>query len=206
MRPRTLLVATHNPGKLVELRQALSDLPLTILDLGSFPGVTPIAETGRTFAENASLKASGYATQTRLLTLADDSGLEVDALNGAPGVLSSRYGRDGDSDADRTLRLLNDISKARPSNRFGRFVSVIAIATEAGDVISLSTGTCEGQIAESPKGTSGFGYDPIFIPQGFRRTFAELSTDVKNQISHRGRALVQACEFLRALTLSPDAG
>jgi XTP/dITP diphosphohydrolase len=202
---RPLLLATQNKGKLVELRQMLADLPLIISDLGSFPTIRPIPETGKTFAENASLKAMGYATQAKLLTLADDSGLEVDALNGAPGVLSARYGPDAASDADRTSKLLAELSNLPVEARTARFVSVIAIAEDGGEVINLSTGTCEGRIAETPKGSNGFGYDPIFIPNGSNRTFGELQPEVKNRISHRAKALAQVREFIRTLTVSPNA-
>ena len=199
MRQQALLVATHNKGKLVELRELLADLPLMISDLGAFPAIKPIPETGQTFAENASLKAIGYARQLGRLTLADDSGLEVDALNGAPGVRSARYGGEGASDGDRTHNLLAELSRVSMDGRTARFVSVIAIADRTGELLSLSTGTCEGRIAETVKGSNGFGYDPIFIPNGFHRTFGELQPEVKNRISHRARALSQAIEFLRTL-------
>lgn len=205
MRGHTLLVATHNQGKLAELRELLAGLPLPISDLGSFPTVKPIAETGRTFAENSTLKASGYAKQTGLLTLADDSGLEVDALDGAPGVLSARYGGLGASDTDRTSKLLSKLSGVPVEARTARFISVVAIADEDGQIVSLSTGKCEGRIAEKPSGSNGFGYDPVFIPDGFNQTFGELEATVKNRISHRALALAQACEFLRSLTVSQNA-
>lgn len=199
MRQQALLVATHNEGKLVELRELLSDLPFTISDFGAFPAIKPIPETGQTFAENASLKARGYASQLGLLTLADDSGLEVDALNGAPGVRSARYAGETASDADRTRKLLTEILDVPTDARTARFVSVIAIADKAGEILSLSTGTCEGRIARTVKGSNGFGYDPIFIPNGLDRTFGELRPEVKNRLSHRARALSDAIEFLRTL-------
>jgi XTP/dITP diphosphohydrolase len=197
---RSLLIATFNKGKLQELRQLLAKHSFVISDLESFSSVQPIPETGETFIENASLKASGYAKQTGLLTLADDSGLEVDALNGAPGVLSARYGREGASDSERTAKLLSELSHVQGATRTARFVSVIAIADENGRIINVSIGSCEGQIAEAPRGTNGFGYDPVFIPDGFDQTFAELQTEVKNGISHRACALSGAAEFLRSLT------
>lgn len=205
MRQQALLVATHNKGKLVELRELLADLPFTISDLGAFPAIKPIPETGHTFAENASLKARSYAKQLSLLTLADDSGLEVDVLNGGPGVRSARYGGERASDADRAHTLLAEISGVSSGARTARFVSVIAIADNTGELLSLSTGTCEGRIAETVKGSNGFGYDPIFIPNGFHQTFGELQPEVKNRMSHRARALCQALEFLRTLTGSPHA-
>lgn len=205
MSRRTLLVATHNKGKLAELRELLAEVPLTISDLGSFPTIEPIAETGQTFAENSTLKAAGYAKQTGLLTLADDSGLEVDAISGAPGVLSARYGGPGASDSDRTTKLLSELTAVPIEARTARFVSVIAIAEEDGQIVNLSTGKCDGRIADAPRGSHGFGYDPIFIPAGFNQTFGEIEANVKNRISHRARALKAACEFLRSLTVSPEA-
>jgi XTP/dITP diphosphohydrolase len=195
------LIATFNQGKLQELRQLLVKLPFVICDLGDSPSIQPIPETGQTFIENASLKATGYAKQTGLLTLADDSGLEVDDLSGAPGVLSARYAHAGASDADRTSKLLTELAEVRGSTRVGRFVSVIAIADEVGRLVNVSIGTCQGRIAETPQGTNGFGYDPVFIPDGFDHTFAELETEVKNRISHRAQALTAAVEFLRSLTV-----
>ena len=204
MTRRELLIATNNKGKQTEFRQLLADLPLTISDLSSFPAIDPISETGRTFEENASLKASGYAIQAKRLTLADDSGLEVDALNGAPGVLSSRYGPVGASDESRSTRLLAELTNVPVHDRSARFVSVIAIAGENGELINLSSGICEGLIALTPRGGNGFGYDPIFIPSGFNETFGELPAEVKNRVSHRAQAWVRALEFLRTLTASPD--
>ena len=202
MKQRSLLIATFNKGKLGELRQLLAKLPFAISDLEGFSAIQPILEHGKTFIENASLKASGYAKQTGLLTLADDSGLQVDALKGAPGVLSARYAHEGASDTERTAKLLTDLSHVQGSARTARFVSVIAIADEDGKVINISKGTCEGRIADAPRGTNGFGYDPVFAPDGFDQTFAELQTEVKNRISHRAQALAGACEFLRNLTVT----
>lgn len=206
MKRRSLLIATFNQGKLRELRQLLSNLPFAISDLEAFPSIQIVPERGETFTENASLKASGYAKQTGFLSLADDSGLEVEALGGAPGVLSARYAREGASDAERATKLLTELSRVQGAARTARFVSVIAIANEDGKVINLSTGTCEGRIAEAPRGTNGFGYDPVFIPEGFNQTFAELQADAKNRISHRARALSGAAEFLRSLTVTSDDG
>lgn len=200
MKRRKLLIATFNKGKLQELRQLLSKLPFTISDLQEFSSIQPIQEHGKTFIENATLKATGYAKETGLLTLADDSGLQVDALNGAPGVLSARYAHDTASDAERTTKLLTELSQVEGSARTARFVSVIAIADEDAKVVNVSTGTCEGHIAHEPRGTNGFGYDPVFIPNGFDQTFGELQPDEKNRISHRARALAGAYEFLRSLT------
>jgi XTP/dITP diphosphohydrolase len=196
----SLLVATRNEGKLQELRQSLADLPLGLLGLDDFPIIQTVAETGLTFVENASLKASGYATQGHILTLADDSGLEVDALGGAPGVLSARYAGEAASDAVRIDKLLAELSGVAVENRTARFVCAIAIASSEGSILNVSTGTCEGQIDLVSHGRHGFGYDPVFIPDGYTSTFAELAPSVKNRISHRARALEGAIDYLRALT------
>jgi len=198
----SLLVATQNEGKLRELRQLLADLPLVLFGLEDFPTIQTVAETGLTFVENVSLKASGYATQVQMLTLADDSGLEVDALDGAPGVLSARYAGEAASDAVRIDKLLAELSSIEIGNRSARFVSVIAIASREGSVLNVSKGTCEGHIDLAPHGEHGFGYDPVFIPRGFTSTFAELAPSVKNRISHRARALRGALDYLRALTIA----
>ena len=201
MSSHRLLIATHNRGKLHELRALLNELPFELCDLNSFPEISSVAETGTTFAENASLKATAYAVQAHEITLADDSGLEVDALSGAPGVLSARYAGPAASDSERTEKLLREISDIEASKRTARFVSVIAIADASGAILNVSNGVCGGTIAAKPRGTNGFGYDPIFVPEGFDKTFAELSADVKNEISHRARALQAAASFLRLLTL-----
>ena len=195
-----LLVATRNLGKLEELLQLLSDLPFDLFGLERFPDVEEIPESGQSFIENASLKAVGYATQTRLPTLADDSGLEVDALGGGPGVFSARYAGEQASDIERTTKLLTELSSVASSKRSARFVSAVAIASSDGQILNVSVGTCDGHIGFAPRGHAGFGYDPIFIPIGYEQTFAELKPEIKNQISHRARALLGAREFLRSLT------
>lgn len=198
-----LLVATRNDGKLRELRQLLSSLPIYLRSLDEYPEVSEVEETGRTFAENAILKARTYAAQTRQWTLADDSGLEVDALNGAPGVYSARYGGPGLKDEDRTRRLLEALKKSGDTDRHARFVCVIAIADPQGAVANLSTGKCEGRIAHEPRGANGFGYDPVFVPLGpgtDGRTFAELSPEEKDAVSHRGRAFRALAELLTRLS------
>jgi XTP/dITP diphosphohydrolase len=200
---RSLLVATMNEGKLRELRDLLADLTLTLLSLDDFPAIRSIPETGATFAENASLKAAGYARQTSMLTLADDSGLEVDALNGAPGVFSARYAGEDASDTARTSRLLMELSHIEGERRSARFVSVIAIADSSGSILHLSKGICEGQISLVARGNFGFGYDPVFLPRGYDSTFAELPPAVKSTLSHRAHALRDARDYLRALTGPP---
>ena len=201
-----LLIATWNKGKRRELQQLLSDLPFALMGLDDITGLEPVVETGGTFVENASLKASGYAKQSGLLTLADDSGLEVEALKGAPGVLSARYAGEGASDRQRVEKLLADLSNVEASGRTARFVSAVATAISNGSIPNISVGICEGRIAFEPQGTGGFGYDSIFIPAGSEMTFAELPPEIKNQISHRHSALEKAHKFLRNLTRDSAAG
>jgi XTP/dITP diphosphohydrolase len=191
-----LLIATTNQGKIVELRSLLDSLPLRLRSLAEFPDTEEVEETGSTFSDNAVLKARAYAVQTGLWTLADDSGLEVDALGGAPGVFSARYGGEGLNDGQRVERLLAELSLCDGQERSARFICVIAIADPRGQVANISTGRCEGQIAPSPRGTGGFGYDPVFIPDGFNQTFGELSSEIKQKISHRALALQGARAFL----------
>jgi XTP/dITP diphosphohydrolase len=195
-----LLVGTRNEGKLAEIRQLLSDLPLVLLSLHDFPEVRTVGETGGTVEENAILKAAGYASQTQVLTLADDSGLEVDALGGAPGVRSARYAGDHANDSQRIQKLLAELMKIGDTNRGARFMSAIGIADKTGAILNLSVGECSGKIAFDPRGAGGFGYDPVFIPDGYELSFAELNPEIKNQISHRARALRQAREYLLSLT------
>lgn len=201
-----LLIATGNSGKLREIRALLSDLPVSLLSLADFSAIAVVAETGSTFAENASLKAREYARQARRLTLADDSGLEVDALDGAPGVLSARYLSESASYADRIHALLAELGHAASQDRNARFVCAVAIASRDGDILHTTQAACEGRIADAARGLGGFGYDPVFIPNGFDRTFGELPADVKNQISHRGRALAATRDFLASLTVTLAAG
>ncbi|MDX6442965.1 MAG: XTP/dITP diphosphohydrolase [Blastocatellia bacterium] len=201
----TILLATQNEGKLKELRELLADLPLDLFSLADFPNIEAVPETGESFTENATLKAVGYALQTGLLTLADDSGLEVDALGGAPGIFSARYAGEDATDADRTNRLIEELSNTPAGKRSASFVSAIAIASGKGHVLNVSLGVCEGRIDFMPSGSRGFGYDPVFIPNGYDKSFGELESATKNQISHRARALSDAREFLLTLTI-PSCG
>lgn len=200
-----LLVATGNAGKLREIRALLGDLPITLLSLADSPNIEGVAETGVTFAENAALKALGYGRQAGVLTLADDSGLEG-ALAGAPGVRSARYLGEDASYADRMSALLTALKDVKDEARTASFVCALAIASDQQEMLYTTEGTCEGRIADAPRGSGGFGYDPIFIPRGFTQTFGELSADIKNGISHRGRALVKARQFLASLTVTSAAG
>lgn len=203
---RQLVLGTRNEGKLRELKSLLSDLPLELLELKHFSAIRDVPETGKTFLENACRKAVGYAMQTGLLTIADDSGLEVDALRGQPGVLSARYGGEGASDAERTAKVLNDILSIAEGNRTARFVSIVAVANEQAEIVKVAAGVCEGQLAAGARGAGGFGYDPIFIPDGYDATFGELAPAIKDRISHRARALTQVHDFLRSLTGLSTAG
>lgn len=188
-----ILVATHNQGKVREFADLLADLSLEWLSLADVGVQTEVVETGQTFRENAILKAQAYAQETGLLTLADDSGLEVDALGGAPGVYSARYGGADLTHAQRYGRLLQALAGVPWAERTARFCCVIAVASPEGALLREAQGVCEGQIALEPVGTGGFGYDPVFYLPQLGQTMAQLEAAVKNQISHRGRAL-QAIE------------
>ena len=195
----SLLIATHNKGKLIEYRSMLSMIPLSLVSLDDFPVLQEVEETGLSFRENAILKAKGYARQTGLITLADDSGLEVDALGGRPGIFSARYAGNRASDTDRVKKLLTDLLMTKDPERRARFVCEIAVLdSRSGNVVTFD-GRCEGHIAFEPRGTNGFGYDPIFIPDGYSRSFGRLPSFIKEKISHRGRALRAATPFLSEL-------
>ena len=201
-----LLIATGNAGKLREIRALLSDLPIRLLSLADFPTIEEVAEIGSTFAENAALKALGYARQAGVLTLADDSGLEVDALGRAPGVRSARYLSEHASYAERMNALLAAVKDLKDEARSARFVCALAMVSNNQKMVYTTEAKCEGRLAHAPRGSGGFGYDPIFIPDGFTQTFGELPADVKNGISHRGRALAEARKFLASLTATSAAG
>lgn len=192
-----ILVATNNQGKIREFAELLKHLPICWRGLDEFPNVTEVAETGATFAENAALKAVGYAAQTGLPTIADDSGLEVAALGGAPGVFSARFGGTWLSDAERAEKLLVELEKAADKKKIARFICVIVFADKNGKIYHTASGICNGQIAPNLSGSNGFGYDPIFIPSGFEQTFGELPAEIKRKISHRARAVDEITRFLQ---------
>lgn len=194
----SLLVATGNAGKVRELTAFLAALPLRLRGLSELQDIPAVEETGTTFVENAVLKARYYAARSGLRALADDSGLEVDALGGAPGVFSARYAGPDASDMVRMTRLLDELNSTGDTNRRARFVCVIALAHPETADINWFTGTCDGTIADAPRGSGGFGYDPIFIPDGYVQTFGELSPDIKSRLSHRARALATVKDFLHA--------
>jgi XTP/dITP diphosphohydrolase len=198
-----LLVATHNQGKVREYRDLLSDLDVEVTYLDAEGVDFEVEETGATFEENAQLKAQAYARATGLLTWADDSGLEVDALGGEPGVRSARYGAPHTTDDQGRYRLLlSRLAQVPGGQRSARFRCVVAIALPDGQTW-ITEGTCEGRIARAARGQHGFGYDPVFLvaETGYQRTMAELDPLVKNQISHRGRA-AQAAKAVLAQVLA----
>lgn len=182
-----LLVATRNPGKKREYAELLEGLGLELVTLDEAGIDLEVEETGATFAQNALLKARAYRDASGLPTLADDSGLEVDALGGAPGVRSARYAGEGATDADRYRKLLGEIAGVPEGRRGARFRCVIAVAWPEGPV-DTAEGACEGHITREPRGEHGFGYDPVFHVDELGRTMAELPPEVKNRISHRARA------------------
>lgn len=192
---REILIATKNIGKIKEMEELLAGLPFALRSLNEFPDVPDVEETGATFAENAGLKAREYAKRTNLWALADDSGLEAAALEGAPGVFSARYAGENTTYEEKIAKLLNEIGEK--ADRSARFVCVIAVSDETGEIKFLAEGICNGRIALNPSGKKGFGYDPIFIPEGFEQTFGELSAGVKQKISHRARAINKIIRFLR---------
>jgi XTP/dITP diphosphohydrolase len=185
--PYTVLVSTRNAHKLVEIRQILGP-SFELLDLSSVPALGEVEETGTTFEENAALKALAASAHFGGWVLADDSGLEVDALGGAPGVYSARFSGEGATDVTNRALLLEKLTAVPAGQRSARFRCVIALA-RGGEVLAHFSGAVEGAIIQSEKGAGGFGYDPLFVPEGFGETFAELGAETKNRLSHRGRAL-----------------
>lgn len=190
--PVRVLIATGNAGKVREFREMLACERLEFDDLSAHPGAKPVEETGRTFRANACLKAAGYARQLRTWALADDSGLEVDALGGAPGVLSARWAEvhgAGRGDADNNALLLRQLDGVEEGRRTARFVCVLALADPEGRVILTARDAVEGRVLREPRGKGGFGYDPLFLVPELGLTTAELPPDEKHEISHRGKAL-----------------
>ena len=194
----TLLLGTRNTGKVREITSILEDSGWSFCSLQEFQNVGSAEENGETYSANSITKARFYATATGLWALADDSGLEVDALAGAPGVYSARYAGEKASDGERRELLLSELGKVGASERRARFVAVVAIASADGEVLNVSEGICEGTITFTPRGEGGFGYDPLFVPDGYNQTFAELPENIKNRISHRARALIKTREFLKS--------
>lgn len=186
-----LVIATRNAHKLEEIQAIFDFTNLEVLSAFDFPEIPDVIEDGETLEENAAKKATEIAAATGCWTLADDSGLEVDALDGAPGVYSARYAGEHGSYADNNVKLLREL--ADKEDRSARFRTVIALSDPEGNV-KLVSGECVGVIIEEGRGANGFGYDPLFVPNGYSETFAELSSEVKNRISHRANALRKAHE------------
>lgn len=200
-----ILVASRNPGKIREIQEALRLSPVKLRYLEEFPNVSPVDEVGRTYEENAVLKAWSYSRQTGVCALADDSGLEVDALGGIPGVFSARFGGDHASDPERINKLLAALSQHSDKKRTARFVCCMVLVgwqpeqetlNGYSPLLMVTEGRCEGVIAQVSRGTNGFGFDPVFVPAGYDATFAELPDEVKATISHRAQALHPMRAFL----------
>jgi XTP/dITP diphosphohydrolase len=191
-----LLIATTNPGKIVEIQDLLEGLPFRLLLPADLSIRLEVAETGQTYAENAALKAEAYYAASGILTLADDSGLEVAALDGAPGLHSARYSpQPGAKDADRRALLLRNLT-GKPQPWLARFVCAVVIAVPGGP-LQFAEGECRGEILPEERGSNGFGYDPIFYLAGLGRTMAELTRAEKNTLSHRARAVQAALPILK---------
>jgi XTP/dITP diphosphohydrolase len=196
--PDKILIATTNQGKMKEIRNLVKGLPAVFLSLSEVPDVPEIFEDGTTFEENALKKARAISQSTGMVTLADDSGLCVDALDGRPGVLSARYAGENASDEEKYLRILEEMQNIPDSERSARFECALALVIPDGEEV-IFRGVCEGRITRAPRGSSGFGYDPIFYFEEAGCTFAEMDRESKNQVSHRGRALREFAKFLRRL-------
>lgn len=192
---KILIAATANPGKLREIQAYLQELPWS---LQPKPPEIEIEETGATFLENACLKAAGVARATQQWAIADDSGLEVSALDGAPGLYSARY---GPTDAERIARLLRELGENAP-DRSARFVCALAIAAPDGRIAASTEAHCPGEILRAPKGDGGFGYDPVFWVPETGQTYAQMSPDTKHRLSHRGRAFAALRSQLQQLALA----
>jgi XTP/dITP diphosphohydrolase len=198
MEEQCLLIATHNRGKVREYRRLLDGLPFALVGLDDIGVSFDVEETGSTFAENARQKAVAYAGASGLLTLADDSGLEVDALGGEPGIRSSRYAGPLATDPERIAFLLGKLAGVALADRTARFRCVIAVATPGGELFTAE-GVCPGMIIDAPRGSGGFGYDPIFFLPDQGCTMAELSVEQKNRLSHRARAVQKVRPLLLRL-------
>ncbi|AFM26415.1 XTP/dITP diphosphatase [Desulfomonile tiedjei] len=190
-----ILIATRNKGKVKEIRDLVQGLPIEFRSMTDFPDLPDVEEDGVTFEENALKKARTLSRETGLITLADDSGLCVDALDGRPGVLSARYGGEDLSDEEKCRRLLHEMDGVPDELRTARFVCVMALVDPNGMERTFE-GVCEGKIIHELRGSEGFGYDPIFLYEEAGQTFAEMDRTAKNRVSHRGKALKQVGDFL----------
>lgn len=197
MKKRKLLITTRSKGKFPEIIAVLEGLPfhfLNLRDISKLPDNFEVEEPAMTFEGNAIIKAMTLGKKTGLLTLAEDAGLEVDALEGRPGVYSARY--DPGTDMDRCMKLLSELERVPEGKRTARYRAVVAIYDPHNDMVRTCEGVTEGKIAKDPKGTGGFGYDPVFLSSETGKTFAEMTLKEKNSISHRGRAMRKAREIL----------
>ena len=202
---RKLLLATNNRGKIEEYRRLLKDIPFELVTLTDAGITAEVVEVGESLEENARLKATVLSAQSGLLAMADDSGLEVAALGGEPGVRSKRFAGDYADDKERYQKLLALMSDIPEGKRQARFRCCIAIAVPGKETVVVA-GICQGKIAFAPSGSYGFGYDPVFIPEGMDCTMAELPMEEKNKISHRSRALQAAVPVLRRIFLASASG
>lgn len=196
-----IVLATRNQGKIAEIMALLPGVRFE--PAASFPGCPEPEESGHAFEENALIKARAVARYTEKMALADDSGLEVDALDGAPGVRSARYAGTDASDQDNIFRLLDALDGISDTDRTARFRCVMAVVAPDGRAWT-EEGVCEGRILHEPRGASGFGYDPVFVPAGYENTFGELDAAIKNRISHRAQALRRIANVLKALPGVPE--
>ncbi len=192
-----LVIATLNQNKLKEFKDLLKDFPVTILSLKDFPPISPMVEDGTSFYENALKKATIVARYTGKLAVADDSGIEVEALGGRPGVFSSRFAGEKASDKENNAKLLKELEGVLPEKRGACFKCVLVVARPGGETASVA-GECRGVITNEPRGHYGFGYDPIFLVPEYNQTFSEITPEEKNSISHRARALQKLLEILPA--------
>jgi XTP/dITP diphosphohydrolase len=201
----TVVIASTNPGKIAEVRQILAGFPLVLLTSDDVGGWPEIEETGDTYLANALLKARAVAAVTGRAALADDSGIEVDALDGAPGVRSARFSGERASDEDNNAKLIDSLDGVPHERRGARYRCVAVLVTPDGEEIA-GIGSCEGRIGFEPRGTGGFGYDPWFVPEHESRTMAELTAEEKHAISHRGKALRGLADKLRDLRGERSSG
>ena len=197
---REIVIASRNKGKIAEILQIFADLPFRLHSLADFPDAPEVEESGSTFAENARLKAVSAARHSKLWALADDSGLEVDALGGKPGIHSARYS--GSNDEKNNEKVLCELEDVPDAKRTGRFRAAMVLAGPEGKILAESEGAVEGLIARELRGSAGFGYDPLFLLPEFGQTMAELGLEIKNRISHRAVALRRLRERMMELKLT----
>ncbi len=196
MRLDKIVIATRNRGKFLEIKKLLAETNITVMSIDDFDDVPEVDEDGETFEDNALKKAHFVASTLGIAALADDSGLCVDALSGRPGVMSARYGGPDCDDNQRYLKLLDEMKEVREPFRTARFICVVALALPDGRY-RLFKGVCEGRILTEPRGTGGFGYDPVFYNERFALSFGEMDSDTKNLVSHRAHALTMFVDFVK---------